>query len=409
MEYAARQLDRRRGVEHDPARGGRILRLSGTSRDDLARRVFGQRTNALSPQQLLGLTPRYALGRLAIRHADTTTPARACRRKPTGSTPRSTSCASAPTLTGSGQREANPVTPTQIERARFVLTAHSVAPETTLLGEPRIAIWPVADSTHDHAAHHRDRPRRSPTPPRSGTQRSYFFQRNNALRRTDDFEPGRLVRVSNAQLFNDLVARGSVRCPATAPPSRTKYPGAQWTQLMLEIVDFIRGLNAVDPERAAPFVALSPRAMRRGVGRGFVDPLTTTYGTARARSRCAARPLPDALQPHARLLRLRIRFQRTATTSSITTTTPDDAAGTSWKANFAVDSPRNRWSNVTSELRPRLRRAVHVPARLRLSGSERRVHIQITRPQRHQRDAAARHRQFRFRRNGALRACSATR
>ena len=25
--------------------------------------------------------------------------------------------------------------------------AHSVAPETTLLGEPRIAIWPVADST----------------------------------------------------------------------------------------------------------------------------------------------------------------------------------------------------------------------------------------------------------------------
>jgi hypothetical protein len=37
--------------------------------------------------------------------------------------------------------------PTQMERARFFLTAHSRSPEINMFGMPRVAIWPVPDES----------------------------------------------------------------------------------------------------------------------------------------------------------------------------------------------------------------------------------------------------------------------
>ena len=155
-------------------------------------------------------------------------------------------------MTGAGQRQTNFVTASQIDLARFVLTAHSEAPETTLLGEPRIAIWPVADSTSAGAPQitATDSAITNAATVGAGTTqvKSYFFQRNNPLNPKDDFDPTvpSSATTSNLQLFNDLVNRGNLNLPGYGTMLSAKYSGAAWTQLMLEIADFIRGLNAVD-------------------------------------------------------------------------------------------------------------------------------------------------------------------
>ena len=117
--------------------------------------AFG--TNSYTPQQLLGLTPRYAWGG-SQGGTQTTTPGETLTPKWDRLYASVDELCFSSTLTSTGQRAASLITPQQLELSRFVLTAHSNAPETTLLGEPRIAIWPVADSTTVHgAAHHRNR------------------------------------------------------------------------------------------------------------------------------------------------------------------------------------------------------------------------------------------------------------
>ena len=201
------------------------------------------------------------------------------------------------TLSSSGQRQTNPVSASQLNVARFVLTAHSQSPETTLLGEPRIAIWPVSDSPQDPTkTTATDRAVETAATVGTGTAsaRDYFFQRHNAQSATDDFDAS--VVPSNAQLFSDLVARGATSLPGQGTNFATKYPGAAWTQVVLEITDFIRGLNAVDPS-PPPFVPYAA-GDSSGVGRGFIVSLTTTYGTGASQGDLARiGPLPDAFQP----------------------------------------------------------------------------------------------------------------
>ena len=228
--------------------------------------VFG--TNSYSPQQLLGLTPRYAWGGSEF-GTQSTTPGETVPTKMDRLYASLDELCFNTNMTGAPlQRQANPVTAGQIETNRFVLTAHSESPETTLLGEPRVAIWPVADSTSTSA------PRITATDSAitnaatvgAGTSnaRSYFFQRNNPLNPKDDFDPTVTTSVpttSNLRLFNDLVNRGNLNLPGYGTTLSAKYPGAEWTQMMLEIVDYIHGINAVDPSPApfVPFAAAMPR------------------------------------------------------------------------------------------------------------------------------------------------------
>ena len=183
----------------------------------------------------------------------------------------------------------------------------------------------------------------------SGNPRNYFFQRNDPLNTKDDFDPNAssssTATTSNLQLFNDLVNRGNVPLPGYGSSFSAKYPGANWPQIMLEITDFIRGLNAVDPNSAlAPFAAGNSVT---GVGRGFIIPLTWTYGTGsgqmtlRGLGRC---PTLSSLT-----LVLYVSGFGFKNGSVIDYgVTPDNFAGTSWKANFQPGSPE--WKNLKSEL-----------------------------------------------------------
>ena len=236
---------------------------------------------AMTPQQLLALTPRYGWGGSQFGTQGTTNgesvPARFDRLYASVD-----ELSFSTNVDSTGQRQTNAITASQLETARFVLTAHSVAPETTLLGEPRIAIWPVADSTS--AATPRmtaaDRAITNAATIGDGTtnRRCYFFQRNDPLNAKDDFDPGDTgaASASNVQLFNELVARGNVPQPGGGTATlAAKYSGAQWTQIVLELTDYIHALNAVDADPAiTPFA--SPPAY------GYVTPLTTTYGTGTA-------------------------------------------------------------------------------------------------------------------------------
>jgi uncharacterized protein (TIGR02600 family) len=112
---------------------------------------------------------------------------------------------------------------------------------------------------------------------------------------------------------------------------------------LLEIADFIRGLNSVDPT-GTPFAATNPGT---GTGLGFIVPLTMTDSTSGATLR---------------------GFGRCPTLSSLTlviyvcgfgfddgskidfTATPDDLQGDAWTANFNLKPPTNKWNHVTSEL-----------------------------------------------------------
>ncbi len=238
--------------------------------------VFGTGANPLSPEQLLGLTPRYGFGGSQF-GTQPTAPGDLVPPKTDRLYASLDELCFGTSLDDLGQRQPNPISADQVEAARFVLTAHSQAPETTLLGEPRIAIWPVADtpqdSTRTTAA---DRAVQSAATVGS---RNYFFQRHDPLNAKDDFDPAAAGAAGsgNLQLFNELVARGARDLPGYGAHFTQKYPGAKWPQIILEIVAFIRGLNAVDPS-PAPFIPYAA-GDSSGVGRAFIVPLTTTYGS----------------------------------------------------------------------------------------------------------------------------------
>jgi len=319
--------------------------------------VFGSTSTATlaQAQEWLGLTPRYAWGGSQFGTV-TTTPGQSVTAKTGHLYASLDELLFAATGTNS-PRTTNPITPSQLEQARFLLTAHSLAPETTLLGEPRVAIWPVPDAVTNMTA--TDRAITTDATVGLGTSNTnyYFFQRNTPLSQVDDFTTNAGASVgstnaaaSNVQLFNALVNRGTNNLPGCSATFATKYPGAEWTQILLEITDYIHALNAV----AATGTAFAPSFSYNGtnIGCGFVEPLTTTYppGTGtlvlRGLGRCPT------------LSSLTIVFYVSGFTYANGTSTgtidyelnPDTPSGASWNANFGSTSSTNHWSSVNGEL-----------------------------------------------------------
>ncbi len=323
---------------------GEFSRYTGHPATTSLAPVFGQGSLALSAQQLLGLTPRYAFGGSEF-GALTTTAGEIVPPKSERLYASVDELAFGTAISG-GLRQPTTLSPAQIEQARFVLTVHSESPETTLLGEPRFAIWPVSDARQDNT-------RTTPcdrTIAAAGTvgSRDYFFQRHSALDGSD-LSGSTAAAQSNAQLFSDLITRGGVKLPGYGGMFTQKYTGAKWPQLMLEIIDFMRGLNAVDPS-PAPFVPFAG-GDKTHLGCAYNVPLTAIAPVAGANLRGLGRcPTLSSLT----LVIYVCGFQFDGGTKNASaldfTATPDDLAGTTWKSNFDLSSPGNRWSHVTGEL-----------------------------------------------------------
>lgn len=323
--------------------------------------VFGSThapTSALA-QQLLGLTPRYAWGGSQFGTTPTTpneiVPGKSAHLY---ASPDELLFACAPT--NASPRPANPLTPQQIEAARFVLTAHSVAPETTLFGEPRVAIWPVADTDAIRTATDR-----AITNAATVGTRAYYFQRGNPLDPLDDFTTNAspppanpAAATSNLQLFQDLVNRGNFSLPGCGATFAAKYPGAAWSQVVLEITDYIHALNAVAPSGTAFAPGISYTSPQLGpiqAGRGFVDPLTTTCGsvTLRGLGRC---PMLSSLT----IVFYVSGFGFSNGKSIDYETSPDTPQGANW-TNYFANVPTQQWKNSTNSVTSELLRAFVVP------------------------------------------------
>lgn len=186
------------------------------------------------------------------------------------------------------------LTKQQVETGKFLLTGHSRAPETTLFGTPRIAIWPI-DSEYGS----------DPTPtnatklvttfdklvafcttthgPNSAIYQ-YYLQRHDSTSPTSDWT--NIKR--NQDLYAYLQNLTDRQIPGFGGKFSAKYSVPdERDQILTEIVDYIRCTNLYDhsmkdPNPSNPNPRFTPKA-DAGSGSGQVVPLRigSTQGLGR--------------------------------------------------------------------------------------------------------------------------------
>lgn len=129
-------------------------------------------------------------------------------------------------------RQQGILTPQELERAKFFLTARSNAPEVNLFNLPRMAIWPInagskKPSTIDRLLAHCATIGGQP----------YYLQRQNPYSSTADMA-GR-----NRQLYDYINNLLSVPPPGFGNRSFEQKYGADAPQIVTEIFDYIRSSN----------------------------------------------------------------------------------------------------------------------------------------------------------------------
>ena len=195
-------------------------------------------------------------------------------------------------------RTATGVNRQQTDTSGFFLTAHSRAPELTLFGTPRIAVWPVDKdlgtppiNQASNRATAIDRLIAFCASTGTGSNlHPYFFQRRNHWSPTEDFDPSIIPR--NPQLYKYLqfLTSSAHPIPGFGGTFQDKYGQAERDQILTEIADYIRCTNLYDYRSAAQSNdSLYPRYTPGwlGTGGGQVAPLKvatngrTTHGLGR--------------------------------------------------------------------------------------------------------------------------------
>ncbi|GAT34677.1 Verru_Chthon cassette protein A [Terrimicrobium sacchariphilum] len=176
------------------------------------------------------------------------------------------------------------VTQQQVETGKFLLTSHSRAPETTLFGTPRIAVWPI-DSEYGA----------NPTPTNNtklvtpfdkliafcsstgigSAIKQYYIQRHDSTSPTNDWS--QITR--NRQLYSYLQSLTGRNIPGFGGTFLQKYsyPNER-DQILTEMVDYIRSTNVYDhsvkdASSSNPTVRFTPPITTAVSGGGQVVPL----------------------------------------------------------------------------------------------------------------------------------------
>lgn len=181
----------------------------------------------------------------------------------------------------------HPEAAARLPRSRFFLTTCSTAPELTLFGTPRVALWPVHASTLLNAS--------APAPgttsngaPRNDSvydhkvadvatlnQQPYFVQRSEAGNGANDFEAH--AQGGNKKLFLYLQRLTSRRIPGFYRPASgfgtfaEKYGAASDQDrdaILIEMLDYIRACNFSDGQlsKSSQFSILCPGMEHKGFG-----------------------------------------------------------------------------------------------------------------------------------------------
>jgi len=186
------------------------------------------------------------------------------------------------------------VTQQQVETGKFLLTSHSRAPETTLFGTPRIAVWPIdSDYGSDPTSSNNTKLATpfdkliafcSSTGPNSNIKQ-YYIQRHDSTSPTNDWT--QITR--NRQLYSYLQNLTAKSIPGFGGNFAQKYKYTnERDQILTEIVDYIRSTNVydhsvTDASSSNPTVRFTPTSTTAVSGGGQVVPLRigSTQGLGR--------------------------------------------------------------------------------------------------------------------------------
>ncbi len=140
-----------------------------------------------------------------------------------------------------------------LERSRFFLTAQSRAPEFSILGLPKIAMWPISARTeagyktpYDQLIAFCSTFKPSDTSSGPASTNNYYFQRQKAHDSGFDISIPR-----NMKLMEYLLKVMKTNLPSTGVSGDSKsfekkYGGDNAHQILLEIFDYIRSTNLYD-------------------------------------------------------------------------------------------------------------------------------------------------------------------
>lgn len=138
------------------------------------------------------------------------------------------------------------LTPDKIKQTQFFLTSASKAPETTLLEQPRVSMWPLQQSASARNAKDRLLAFSAAIKGSSGSY-PYYFQRVSQW--VDDNNPGSSQSVStdisldrNLKLLSYLNQAAKTKAPGFGDSLSAKYSGAKLGQILLQMFDSTRSL-----------------------------------------------------------------------------------------------------------------------------------------------------------------------
>ncbi len=139
----------------------------------------------------------------------------------------------------------------QIQQRGFFLTAHSVAPETTLFETPKVSLWPIRAGANLNAspsltnradAYDKMIALASSLPAVGGGRDKYYFQRENPL---SNNELGGIPR--NAQLYNYLKSLTGRAVPGFSESIASSLGSANRNSVLVQTFDMIRaGVNLME-------------------------------------------------------------------------------------------------------------------------------------------------------------------
>lgn len=188
----------------------------------------------------------------------------------------------------------NPDSVRLLEKGSFFLTTQSSAPEVTLFGTPRVAIWPMhsqtlmhktklgdddgnRDTTYSHKVALATMVRPSwKNDPNKKLPMPYFVQRQNSAFGIKDFRT--VAQGANRKLFEYLQQLTGRPVPGFDSGSSTflsKY-GEDRDAIVLEIMDYIRSANFGEPQLTGKnqFSTLCPGEEHKGFGQ--ISPMQLT-------------------------------------------------------------------------------------------------------------------------------------
>ena len=183
------------------------------------------------------------------------------------------------------------ITQKKLETAKFFLTARSRAPETTLLGMPRMSMWPMSNNKRERTAFDA-----AIAFCATIKKKPFFFQRQSAYSRHGEFYNNSAGR--NDTLYEAYKSILDDPIPGFGASFGDKYGKGKFddrNNILAETIDYFRGTNLYDPSNKRWQYTKggnSAKNVDRAVGHGQIAAICLCGGTSDHRERWFNSRLP---------------------------------------------------------------------------------------------------------------------